>query len=69
MLFVGQKRVWLSNFISFRVLPLSRFSESVQNIRIVKLKAIKSPQVLPILDAMQTYLDLQHSSIVIENLK
>jgi len=51
------------------VLPLSRFCASVQNNRIVSLKAIKSPQVFPNLDAMQTYLDLHHSSEVIENFK
>jgi len=50
-------------------LPLSRFCASVQNNRIVLLKAIKSPQMFSYLDAMQTYLDLQHFLTLIKNLK
>ena len=69
ILFVGQERVMTSPPFLLEVLPLSRFSASVQDNKIVSLKVMISQQVFTNLDAMQTYLDLQHSSTVIENLK
>ena len=69
MLFVGQGKVITSPPYLVRGFALKSFCASVQNNRIVLLKAIKSPQVFPNLDAMQTCLDLWHSLTVIENLK
>ena len=64
----GQRKGNDSPTLSFLLeLPLNHFCASVQNNIIVSLKEIKSPQVFPNLDAMQTYIDLQHSSTEILN--
>jgi len=66
---VDQGRVMTFPSYLIRGFTFKLICASVKKNRIVSLKAIKSPQMFLNLDAMQTYLDLQHSSTVTENLK